>query len=208
MVGYYNYTVWMTYLSLASGSCGIYFALSGNPSVAVICLLFSGFCDMFDGRIARTKTDRTENEKAYGIEIDSLTDLVCFGVLPVAIGYSIGMTSGWFVPIFVIFILCGMIRLAYYNVLELERQSVETESTNKFFWGLPITTSSIIFPIAYLFKETMHGGFVTFYAVVMSVTALLFVSKVMIPKIKSKYALLAILVIGIVVIAFILFGNK
>lgn len=78
---FYNYTVWMTYASLVSGGIGIYFSLSGHPLIAIICLLLSGFLDMFDGKIARTKKNRTEIEKQFGIQIDSLTDLVCFAVL-------------------------------------------------------------------------------------------------------------------------------
>ena len=51
MLGYYNYTVWLTYLSLASASTGIILSLvTGNPFVGIICLLFSGLCDAFDGR--------------------------------------------------------------------------------------------------------------------------------------------------------------
>ena len=49
MVGFYNYTVILTYLGVCSGIAGIGFALGGNTVVAVICLMFSGCCDMFDG---------------------------------------------------------------------------------------------------------------------------------------------------------------
>lgn len=54
------------------------------PTSAPFFLLISGLCDAFDGMIARTKTDRTEQEKQYGIQIDSLSDLVALGVLPPA----------------------------------------------------------------------------------------------------------------------------
>ena len=81
MVGFYNYTVILTYLSLCSGITGIYFALAySRPGIAVFCLLFSGFCDAFDGRIARTRKHSTEQEKRFGIQIDSLSDLLCFGL--------------------------------------------------------------------------------------------------------------------------------
>ena len=115
-MGFYNYTVWLTYIGMLSSVVGIGFACGGNITAAVICLMFSGFCDMFDGIVARTKKDRTDEERRYGIQLDSLSDVVCFGVLPVAIGYNIGATAWWQVAVMAAFALAGLIRLAYYNV--------------------------------------------------------------------------------------------
>ena len=50
--------------------------------------MVSGILDAFDGRVARTKKDRNEFEKNFGIQIDSLADLICFGILPVSIGLA------------------------------------------------------------------------------------------------------------------------
>ena len=49
---------------------------------SLICLMLAGVCDMFDGTIASTKKDRTRDERTFGIQIDSLSDIICFGVLP------------------------------------------------------------------------------------------------------------------------------
>lgn len=95
MLGYYNYTVFLTYIGLISGVSGIALAYEGNIQWAVLCLLFSGFCDMFDGKIARTKKDRTDDEMAFGVQIDSLCDIVCFGVLPAVIAFASGATEKW-----------------------------------------------------------------------------------------------------------------
>ena len=81
MIGVYDYTVLATYLSLAFGVSGILVAMNGSPYSALLCLMVSGLLDAFDGRIARTKKNRTEQEKRFGIQIDSLNDVVCFGVL-------------------------------------------------------------------------------------------------------------------------------
>lgn len=70
MIGYYNYTVVLTYISLASSVFGMTQAIHGRFKTAILCLAISGLCDMFDGKIARTKKDRTEDEKAFGIQID------------------------------------------------------------------------------------------------------------------------------------------
>lgn len=76
MIGFYNYTVILTYLGLTSSAVGI-FALCYNPNaftLAICLLLFSGMCDMFDGRVARTK-QRTSIEENFGAQIDSLSDM-------------------------------------------------------------------------------------------------------------------------------------
>lgn len=82
MLGFYDYTVVLTYISLAVSVFGMTRALEGDFKVAILCLALSGLCDMFDGKIARTKKNRTEDEKKFGIQIDSLCDVGCFGVFP------------------------------------------------------------------------------------------------------------------------------
>ena len=77
-IGYYNYTVILTYISLFCSIAGMLFTVNGWYKMAVLCLALSGLCDMFDGKIARRKTDRTDDEKCFGIQIDSLCDMVCF----------------------------------------------------------------------------------------------------------------------------------
>lgn len=81
MIGFYDYTVVVTYISLVSSILGMFCAIDGKLTLAVSCLAFSGLCDMFDGKIARTKKNRTDDEKSFGIQIDSLCDIVCFGMI-------------------------------------------------------------------------------------------------------------------------------
>ena len=74
MLGVYDYTVVLTYVSLMVSVGGMMFAVNGHLHLGVMCLAISGLCDMFDGKIARTKKNRTEVEKRFGIQIDSLSD--------------------------------------------------------------------------------------------------------------------------------------
>lgn len=67
-IGYYNYTVILTYISLFCSIAGMLFTVNGWYKMAVLCLALSGLCDMFDGKIARRKTDRTDDEKCFGIQ--------------------------------------------------------------------------------------------------------------------------------------------
>ena len=96
----------------------------GDFKVAIFCLALSGLCDMFDGKIARSKKNRTDDEKLYGVQIDSLCDVVCFGVFPALICFLIGVRGP--IGIFIVgyYCVCSVIRLAFFNVLETRRQHV------------------------------------------------------------------------------------
>ena len=97
MIGYYNYTVILTYMSLLSALFGTHLAFQGNTVGALTCLLLCGAFDSFDGMVARTKKGRTEEEKKFGIQIDSLADMFSFGIFPAIIGYTMGLNTWlWF----------------------------------------------------------------------------------------------------------------
>ena len=197
MIGFYDYTVVLTYISLFISVSGIFSAMDGNLDEAVVCLMLSGMCDMFDGKIARTKKSRTKEEKRFGIQIDSLCDLVCFGVLPAAIGYSLNSSSKLYPIVGCMFVLCGLIRLAYYNVTEEERQD-ETDENRKYFKGLPITSSALIMPLAYcLIKYAPIPNFSLLYTVVAFVTAIAYISPLRIKKPKTK-GMVAMSVVGLI----------
>ena len=146
MIGFYNYTVILTYLGMLSGFAGIVCAFGGNLRSALICLVVAGVCDMFDGKIASTM-ERTRQEKRFGIQIDSLSDLVCFGVLPAKLVYANGGGKLRWLPS-ALYLLCALIRLAWFNVDEEERQDREG-GRRKVYLGLPVTTAAVIFPLLF-----------------------------------------------------------
>lgn len=146
MLGVYNYTVILTYLGMLFGFTGITFTLSGNVRAALICLMLAGLCDMFDGKVASTMKTRTAQEKRFGVQIDSLSDLICFGVLPAMIIYTYCNTSKVSFYIAGLYVLCALIRLAWFNVDEEERQDQE-DGCREIYMGLPVTISALIIPI-------------------------------------------------------------
>ncbi len=164
MIGVFDYTVILTYLSLLSAGAGIMVSLygDGHPFLGMFCLLFCGLCDAFDGMVARTKKGRTELEKGYGIQIDSLSDVIAFGVLPACIGSALLRRSSVFnvesLPIvffilhavLLLYILAALIRLAYFNVTEEMRQKAEGDKHRKEYTGLPVTSASLILPAVML----------------------------------------------------------
>ena len=170
-------------MSLVSGLLGMKFAFDGRIGLAICCLVFSGVCDMFDGVVARTKKDRDADQKNFGIQIDSLCDAICFGVTPATILYFSGVKSALGIAILVFYVLCAVIRLAFFNVLETKRQTTEGGCA-KSYRGLPVTTSAIIFPFFYLISlcapcEIMH----VVYYVLPTLTGFLFIFDFSVPKI-------------------------
>ncbi len=222
MIGYYNYTVILTYLSLVSAGFGIFASLNGegHPYIGIFCLLFCGFCDAFDGKVARMKTDRTDDECKFGIQIDSLSDLVAFGVLPACIGEAmlsmsssyagkpVPPTSDWhsfggpiiFFLILMLYVLVAMIRLAYFNVQEEKRQETEG-GVRKYYEGLPVTSAALIFPAIMLLDFLTLRDMTLLYFVAMAITGCLFISKLKIKKPTLKGILV---MIGIGAIEFVI----
>lgn len=213
MIGVYDYTVILTYLSALSAGTGIVFSLTGtgHPFVGMVFLMFCGLFDAFDGKVARTKKDRTPLEKNYGIQIDSLSDIVAFGVLPVCIGNALlkcspeysemwegsetTVLSVLLVIIMIAYILAGLIRLAYYNVTEEERQSQETGS-RKYYEGLPITAAAVFFPLLLMLHYITEKDLTIVYFVMMAIITICFVVKIKIPKIDTK-GIIILCVIGL-----------
>ena len=144
MLGVYNYTVILTYIGMLTGFTGITCAIHNDLKGALICLMIAGVCDMFDGKIASTM-ERTREEERFGIQIDSFSDLICFGVLPAMIVFTVSR-GHLRLAIPVLYTLCALIRLAWFNVDEEERQDQEA-GRRKVYLGLPVTSAALILPV-------------------------------------------------------------
>ena len=174
-IGFYDYTVVLTYMSLFSAVLGMVKAAEGAHTAAILCLMVSGVCDAFDGTVARSKKNRTDDEKAFGIQIDSLCDLISFGICPAFLCYHMGADGTLGLLCMCAYSLCAVIRLGYFNVLEAKRQKTEAGS-NKVYHGLPVTSISFIFPLLYLLKGLVPAAVFTVMLHIMLVTvAFLFV---------------------------------
>lgn len=184
MIGYYNYTVILTYLSLASAVSGMLFTVNGHFRIALVCLAFSGLCDMFDGKVARAKKDRTEEEKRFGIQIDSLCDVVSFGIFPALWSYCMGMKSALGIGILILYTTGGVIRLGYFNVMEEKRQQ-KTKEARTSYSGLPITSIAIILPLAALAGLLWKRQACLLLHITMLAVGILFVTRIRVPKPKN-----------------------
>jgi len=130
--------------------------------------------DVLDGRIARWR----QTSSALGRELDSLADVISFGVAPAALAYACGMTGAWDAAILVYFVCCGVSRLARYNV------TAETLSTGSdkvaYFEGTPIPTSVVLTAVLALaawqgrLGDSLPGGTWTLLGADLHPLALLF----------------------------------
>lgn len=206
MLGFYDYTVLLTYMGLISGVFGIIQAVTqGNTVIAVVCLMFSGICDMFDGKVASTKKDRTIEHKDFGIQIDSMCDLICFGVLPVCIGLSLGINSIFGYLFMTLYILAAVIRLSFYNVQEKIRQS-QTDDSREYYRGLPVTTIAIIIPMMFLMRQRLSNHFNLIFQSVILCVAALFILDFKVKKADKKVMILLAALGVLIVLSFLLKG--
>jgi CDP-diacylglycerol---serine O-phosphatidyltransferase len=144
-----SYT-WADVLTIANASCGtiaIFLCLdylaTGRPRflwTAFILLPTALVCDVLDGYVARLNKKR---QSIMGGDLDSLADVISFGVAPAALGYTLGLRGGWDVLILTYFVVCGVSRLARFNVTA---SALADEATGKvkYFEGTPIPTSILL----------------------------------------------------------------
>lgn len=205
MIGVYDYTVIATYASLFVGLCGIFAAMDGEPLFAVLALMIAGILDAFDGRIARTKKNRTEREKRFGIQIDSLNDLVCFGVLPAVIGFaSFESRSAFFLASLAFFALAALIRLAFFNVTEEERQNT-TNEVRKYYLGLPVTSAALLIPFFWILAHYLPVSDSFGYGAACFLLGVLFITPVQIKK-PGLLGILVFAALGLAELAFLFVG--
>jgi CDP-diacylglycerol--serine O-phosphatidyltransferase len=149
MIGFYDYTVILTYIGLLSTMLGIFQAVEGNYLFSIVCMGITLLCDTMDGRVARAKKNRTDKERLFGIQIDSLCDVISFGVAPSVLCYMLGL-RGWLGCVAIGFYsLCCVIRLGYYNVLETNRAPDE----KCVYHGLPVVGLATAMPAVYLVRS-------------------------------------------------------
>ena len=195
MIGFYNYSVLVTYLGVALSVIGMSFACNGRYEYAILCLALAGACDTFDGKIARSMKNRTKEMEIFGVQIDSLCDVVCFGAFPVILAYSLGMRGPVGIVILALYGVCGVIRLGYFNVMETKRQQ-ETSENRQYYSGLPITSIAVILPLIYMISTIMKKHFNLLLHCGMLATAMLFVVNFKMKKPKNSTLVVLVAIVA------------
>jgi len=135
----------ITLVNAVSGVSSIFacleYALSGERRylwIAIGLVPLAALADFMDGRVAR----RSRRSSSLGGDLDSLADLISFGVAPAALAFVTGMNGGWDWLVLAYFVCCGLSRLARYNVTA-ERLS-DSSGKVSYFEGTPIPTSLVL----------------------------------------------------------------
>lgn len=203
LLGYYNYTVVLTYLGMIFAFLGVIKAIEGDYAAGIGCLMLAGVCDMFDGMVANTKK-RDRMEKNFGIQIDSLSDLISFGVFPAVFVYLITERTLLSLIVTAFYLLAALIRLAYFNVLEEERQKTTTEKRTSYL-GLPVTTIAITLPGIYLIFEQFFKNYsLLLGALLVSGIFFLLPKEIKKPNVVGKIGLLVLGLVEIIAFVFLM----
>src|SRR3954471_13227953 len=137
----------LTIGNAASGTIAIFLCLDYLASdqrrflwIAFLLLPLALVCDVLDGYVARLNRSR---QSVLGADLDSLADVISFGVAPAVLGFTLGMRGGWDMLILTYFVVCGVSRLARFNATAADLADSTTGKV-KYFEGTPIPTSIVI----------------------------------------------------------------
>jgi CDP-diacylglycerol--serine O-phosphatidyltransferase len=137
-------------LTIANASCGtiavflcldyMAFGDARRIWIAIALLPLALVCDVLDGYVARLSPRR---QSVLGADLDSLADVISFGLGPAVLGYTLGLRGGWDMVVLTFFVVCGVSRLARFNATASALTNADTGKV-KYFEGTPIPTSVII----------------------------------------------------------------
>ena len=181
-------------IGLLSAILGIYYAILGNFPAAIIGMIWAVFFDWSDGIIARRIKGRTDEYRAVGGQLDSLIDIVSFGICPAVLLLSYGKFSPWFLPGAFVIVATGAIRLSYFNVFGLVDDLT--------YMGLALDNNVIILAFVFLFdgffSQTVFSAIL--YTILM-VLAAFNLAPVRTPKFSGRwFYVLAVYALGLTVI--------
>jgi len=165
---------------LLCATLSIYFAFLGNFPAAIIGLIWAVFFDWSDGIIARRMKGRTKEQGEYGGHLDSLIDIVSFGVCPAVILLSYGDFNPWYIPGAFVIVATSVIRLSYFNVFGLVDKST--------YWGFPLDNNVIILVFLFLFDGLLSPAIFgsILYTLLMALAALN-VAPIKTPKFTGRW---------------------
>jgi phosphatidylserine synthase len=158
----------------------IYFAAVGMFNAAMIGMIWAVWFDWTDGIIARHMKGRTEVQGLFGAQLDSLIDIVGFGICPAVVLLSYGSYSPWYIPGAFIIIVAAALRLSYFNVFGLVDRSS--------YMGMALDNNVIILVFVFLFNGLFsHSTFSIVLYILLLLLAVLNVAPVKTPKLAGSW---------------------
>ncbi|MDQ0222391.1 CDP-alcohol phosphatidyltransferase family protein [Streptococcus moroccensis] len=191
-LGEYNKSVLLTYLGVVFALLAIGAVINDQLALAMMAFVISGICDLFDGVVARRMT-RTKAQEQFGVEIDSLCDMINFAALPAILLMTQVPISGLNVVLAVLYSLAAVTRLAHFN-----RLTKGEEGSTTHFVGVPVTYGALAFPLSYWLCEIFLKGSSGYVWMLLGpLMSLLFIWNHPIPK-PNKKAYIVFVVLALV----------
>ena len=172
----------------------IYYAIRGIFPAAMIGMLWAIFFDWADGIIAHRMKGRNKENRAFGGQLDSLIDIVSFGICPAIVLLSYGKFNPWFLPGAFVIVATSAIRLSYFNIFGLVDDST--------YMGLALDNNVIILAFVFLLDGFINrAAFSTILYITLMVLAAFNVAPVRTPKFTGRwFYVLTVYVLGLTVI--------
>ena len=153
ILGAYNAACLLTLSGAGAAIAAIVLASSGKIELALIGLMLAGLADLFDGVVAR-RLALNNYEKEYGVQLDTVVDVIAFVATPIVIALNSGQRSVFALCGLAIFALAGVIRLAHFNTL-----SVQGAGQSSHYHGLPVTYTALLFPLIFIARDFLIPSF-------------------------------------------------
>lgn len=201
LIGCYKFWVLFSYIGVMLSMLSIYFTANNNYKLAIMCFMFAGMVDMFDGKVA-SRFKRDEKQKHFGTEIDSIIDTVNFGMIPIIIFNGLGFSSWYDYILMFLYIFSVTMRLAYFNTYLIEQK--ENNEKYEIYIGFPVTSIALFLPFAYIFYRIFPNPM--FMRLGILISSILFLSRIKIKRYKSLKFNLILLGIGISMLIWIMVG--
>lgn len=180
--GIYNPACLVTMIGAFSGCLAICLSISGLFGFALVALILAGLADLFDGYVAR-KLDMGAFEKDFGLQLDTVVDVLSFVAAPAVIGVVATGSDPMVMASAVIFMIAGLVRLAHFNTA-----AVTGEAVNNAHSGLPVTYAALVLPLAFIAIEFLNGQlFRIALGAVFLLLAALFVAPITVPKPRGVF---------------------
>lgn len=178
-LGYYNLANLVTSLGLACALLSCFLIAQRHYAVAMLAFSCAGLCDMMDGRIARASATTGKRARFYGIQLDSLCDVISFGVIPCMMAYMLGYNRTLDILVYLLFTVCGAMRLANFN-MEVALDSPNLRSDH--FTGMPIPFSVNVFPLLLIVHLLVGRPVFWLFRLVLLLVAICYILRIRIPK--------------------------
>ncbi len=146
----------LTLTGLVFSLIEVFLAVKGHYNEAVICMIYAGITDLFDGFVAR-QTARTQLQSEVGKQLDSIVDVCSFGFAPAIFAYCFGLEDVLSIAVLIFYVVANALRLAYFNSTGLMN-----EGDKEYFTGLPVSYAALFIPLVFTARFALSDAKIKF----------------------------------------------